>query len=163
MREPLYTWITIWVKTILNHINTRPIVPWFCPSRRVLTWHIALNGIENKITVKYPYPTCSKKIRNPHYTYPNYIKKDDTSTGTHLPLTGWMLPCWGPLYASLIVMLLKRKRVLKHLFHFSMQVYFGKTKEVVFTLREPVGVMSATSHIGQSLQQRIVTDLARSR
>ena len=60
-------------------------------------------------------------------------------------------------------MLLKRKRVLKHLFHFSMQVYFGKTKEVVFTLREPVGVMSATSHIGQSLQQRIVTDLARSR
>jgi len=43
------------------------------------------------------------------------------------------------------------------------QVYFGKTKEVVFTLREPVGVMSATSHIGQSLQQRIVTDLARSR
>lgn len=43
------------------------------------------------------------------------------------------------------------------------QVYFGKTKEVVFTLREPLGVLTATSHIGQSLQRRIVNDLGRSR
>ncbi|KAG0569791.1 hypothetical protein KC19_6G117200 [Ceratodon purpureus] len=43
------------------------------------------------------------------------------------------------------------------------QVYFGKTKEVVFTLREPLGVMSATSHVGQSLQRMIVNDLGRSR
>lgn len=43
------------------------------------------------------------------------------------------------------------------------QVYFGKTKEVVFTLREPMGVMSSTSHAGQSLQRRIASDFTRSR
>ena len=31
-----------------------------------------------KITIKYSYHTCQKKT-NPHYRYPNGIKKDDTN------------------------------------------------------------------------------------
>jgi capping protein beta len=41
------------------------------------------------------------------------------------------------------------------------QVYFGKTKEVVFTLREPLGVLNASSHSGQSLQQCIINEIGR--
>lgn len=41
------------------------------------------------------------------------------------------------------------------------QVYFGKTKEVVFTLREPLGVLNASSRSGQSLQQCIINEIGR--
>eukprot|EP01018_Ginkgo_biloba_P010376 Gb_01137 [translate_table: standard] len=41
------------------------------------------------------------------------------------------------------------------------QVYFGKTREMVFTLREPLGVLTSTSTTGQSLQQSIVSDMHR--
>ncbi|KAJ7564934.1 hypothetical protein O6H91_02G040400 [Diphasiastrum complanatum] len=41
------------------------------------------------------------------------------------------------------------------------QVYFGKTKEVVFTLREPLGSLTATSATGQSLQQVVMDDILR--
>jgi capping protein beta len=44
---------------------------------------------------------------------------------------------------------------------FVVQVYFGKTKEVVFTLREPLGVLNASSHSGQSLQQCIINEIGR--
>ena len=45
VRESLYTRVIIWVTTILNHIDTM----------RLLAWCLDLNGVENKITVKYPY------------------------------------------------------------------------------------------------------------
>lgn len=41
------------------------------------------------------------------------------------------------------------------------QVYFGKTREMVFTLRQPMGVLTSTSATGQSLQKSIVNDLHR--
>ena len=47
VRESLYTRVIIWVITILNHIDTMG----------VLAWCIDLNGVENKIAVKYPYLT----------------------------------------------------------------------------------------------------------
>lgn len=43
------------------------------------------------------------------------------------------------------------------------QVYFGKTKEVISTLREPLGVLSASSFTGQSIQQNIIHDMMRYR
>ncbi|EFJ21602.1 hypothetical protein SELMODRAFT_102808 [Selaginella moellendorffii] len=43
------------------------------------------------------------------------------------------------------------------------QVYFGKTKEVVFTMREPLEILTATSATGQSLQQAVVGDIVRRR
>ncbi|KAG6553246.1 hypothetical protein Mapa_004980 [Marchantia paleacea] len=41
------------------------------------------------------------------------------------------------------------------------QVYFGKTKEVVSTLREPLGMLSAASFTGQSIQSNIINDMLR--
>uniref|UniRef100_A0A0D6QRR9 F-actin-capping protein subunit beta n=1 Tax=Araucaria cunninghamii TaxID=56994 RepID=A0A0D6QRR9_ARACU len=41
------------------------------------------------------------------------------------------------------------------------QVYFGKTREMVLTLREPLGVLTTSSTTGQSLQQTIASELHR--
>ena len=47
VRESLYTRVIIGVITILNHMD----------SMRLLAWCKDLNGVENKLTVKYPYLT----------------------------------------------------------------------------------------------------------
>eukprot|EP00252_Welwitschia_mirabilis_P022041 TRINITY_DN5830_c0_g1_i1.p1 TRINITY_DN5830_c0_g1~~TRINITY_DN5830_c0_g1_i1.p1 ORF type:complete len:271 (+),score=57.32 TRINITY_DN5830_c0_g1_i1:252-1064(+) len=41
------------------------------------------------------------------------------------------------------------------------QVYFGKTREMLFTLREPSDVLTSTSATGQSLQKTIMNDMQR--
>ncbi|KAH9322413.1 hypothetical protein KI387_017052 [Taxus chinensis] len=41
------------------------------------------------------------------------------------------------------------------------QVYFGKTREMVLTLRESPGVLTSTSVAGQSLQQTIAGEIHR--
>ncbi|KAL2632753.1 hypothetical protein R1flu_004232 [Riccia fluitans] len=41
------------------------------------------------------------------------------------------------------------------------QVYFGKTKEVVSTLREPLGTLTASSYAGQAIQSSIINDMRR--
>eukprot|EP00245_Coleochaete_scutata_P012101 TRINITY_DN4643_c0_g2_i1.p1 TRINITY_DN4643_c0_g2~~TRINITY_DN4643_c0_g2_i1.p1 ORF type:complete len:298 (+),score=47.69 TRINITY_DN4643_c0_g2_i1:70-894(+) len=41
------------------------------------------------------------------------------------------------------------------------QVYFGKTKEVLMTIREPIGVMSATSSKGRNLQASLAGEMLR--
>lgn len=43
------------------------------------------------------------------------------------------------------------------------QVYFGKTREMVFTLREPLDTLTATSATGQSIQHDVISDIIRSR
>eukprot|EP00250_Pteridium_aquilinum_P009278 c18563_g1_i1 orf=106-930(+) len=43
------------------------------------------------------------------------------------------------------------------------QVYFGKTREMVFTLREPLDALTATSSTGQSIQHDVISDIVRSR
>ena len=70
-RESLYAWVIMWFNTILKHIDSRR----FCLSMKVLVWYIDPNGIENKSTVKSPYPTGIKKMWNPHYRYSNGIEK----------------------------------------------------------------------------------------
>ncbi len=57
MRESLYIRVIIWVDTILKNMNTRTIHL----GMKVLAWYIDPNGIENTITIKYPYPTGIKK------------------------------------------------------------------------------------------------------
>ena len=57
VRESSYTRVIIWVNTIPDHIDTR----MFCLGMKTLAWYIDPNGIENKYTVKYPYPTGIKK------------------------------------------------------------------------------------------------------
>ena len=71
-RENLFSaQVIIWVNTILNHIDTRTIFL----GMKVLAWYIDLNGIENKKTVKYPYPIGIKKCE----------LKDDTSPTLVIP------------------------------------------------------------------------------
>jgi hypothetical protein len=53
---------------------------------KVLAWYIDPNGIENKNTVNYPYPTGIKKCEFNILDTPMVTKKDDTS-----PNTGWNL------------------------------------------------------------------------
>jgi hypothetical protein len=60
VREPLYIRVIICVNSILNHIDSRAILP----GMKVLAWYIDLNGIENKNTVKYPYPTGVKIVKS---------------------------------------------------------------------------------------------------
>lgn len=43
------------------------------------------------------------------------------------------------------------------------QVYFGKTREMVLTLREPLDTLTATSATGQSIQQNVISGIIRSR
>ena len=49
----MYTWVSICVNTILNHID-------IYLSLKVLAWYIDPNGIGNTKSVKYPYPTGIK-------------------------------------------------------------------------------------------------------
>ena len=60
VREPLYIRVIICVNSILNHIDSRTILP----GMKVLAWYIDLNGIGNKNTVKYPYPTGVKIVKS---------------------------------------------------------------------------------------------------
>ena len=57
VRETLSTQVFIWVNTILNHIDTRAILPRCEGSCMVYRpeWY------QNKNTVKYTHPTGSKK------------------------------------------------------------------------------------------------------
>lgn len=59
-----------------------------------------------------------------------------------------MCPCGAVVSQSLLLMAI-----------YSLQVYFGKTKEVISTLREPLGMLSASSFTGRSLQQNIISDM----
>ncbi|CAM6112509.1 unnamed protein product [Calypogeia fissa] len=43
------------------------------------------------------------------------------------------------------------------------QVYFGKTKEVISTLREPLGALNAASFTGRSIQQNVTNEMMRYR
>ena len=49
---------------------------------KVLACNIDPNGIENKKTVKNPYPTGIKKFEILHYRYQNGIKKRQYQTNT---------------------------------------------------------------------------------
>ena len=55
-----------------------------------------LKGIENKNTVKYPYVTGIKNSWNPHYRYPNGMKKlipDEHWLTPHCCLSSDKKPC----------------------------------------------------------------------
>ena len=54
----LYTRVTIWVNTILNHIDTTAILYL---EMKALAWYVDPNEIENKSTIEYPYPTDIQK------------------------------------------------------------------------------------------------------
>ena len=59
MRESLHTRVLIWVKTILNHVGTRAILPNYEGSCMVYRpeWY------ENTNTVYNPFPTGIKKCK----------------------------------------------------------------------------------------------------
>ena len=57
MREYLYIRLIIRVNTILNHIDTRVILPRYESS----SWYIEQNDMENKITHEIPIPYWYQK------------------------------------------------------------------------------------------------------
>ena len=72
----LYTQVIIWVTTVLNRNHITMLLPRYEGSCIAYS----PNGVSNKITFQYPYPTGMRKpmIYSPHYRYLNGVKKDDT-------------------------------------------------------------------------------------
>ena len=58
----LYTWLITWVNTILNHIDTRVILP----THEVLAMYIDLNGVETNIlsNTHTHIHTCEKNMKS---------------------------------------------------------------------------------------------------
>ena len=70
MRESLYTGVIMWVNTILNHIDTRPIFPRYESSCIVYR------------------PEWYLKMWSPHYRYLNDVKKEEETS----PVQHWLWP-----------------------------------------------------------------------
>lgn len=68
------------------HSKTLLILVRYCLGARVLAWHINLNGIENKFTVKYPYPTGFQKCEILIIVLGLYKGKDDPRPTLELTL-----------------------------------------------------------------------------
>ena len=78
VRKSLYTRVIIWVNTIPNHIDTRVILPRYessCMGYRP-EWYWKPN--DSQILISY----CDQTTWNPHYRYPNGIKKEDNANPT---------------------------------------------------------------------------------
>ena len=75
VRESLYTRVINWVITILNHIDTRKIVPTYEGSCMVYRpkWH------RKFFTIKYSYPTGIKKCEILIIDTPMVSKEDNIS------------------------------------------------------------------------------------
>ena len=80
MRESLHTQVIIWVSAIL-------ILGWFNVGMKAIGWYIDPNGIKNKTILKYPYPTCIIKLKNPHHICQSRIKRRWYQSNTGLDFT----------------------------------------------------------------------------
>ena len=73
MRESLYTLVVIWVNTILNHIDTRVILPSYEGPCMVYRPKWYQKQRYSRTSIPYSYP----KMWNPHSRYPMVSQNDD--------------------------------------------------------------------------------------
>ena len=62
----------------LGQYHSPVILGRFYLGVKVLAWYIDPTGIKNKKYYQLPIPYWHQKQQNPHYRYPNGIKKNDT-------------------------------------------------------------------------------------
>ena len=82
VRESLSTRVIIWVNTILNHFDTRTILPRYVGSCMVYIPEWYQKQKYHQLPIPYQY----QKMRNPHYRYSNGIRKRryQSNTGYNL-------------------------------------------------------------------------------